>query len=268
LHADYSQMHQVLLNLCINARDAMPHGGTITIKAETCTQQQVRERFPRADQEQYICISMADTGEGMDEATRNRIFDPFFTTKEQGKGTGLGLAVVYGVIQSHNGFIDVKSVPGQGTLFQIFLPVPVSYKPLNILPQETISYTSGGSEKILLVEDENLLLNMLCLALESNGYSVMRASDGNEAINVYQQHQHEIALVVTDMGLPGMAGGDEFKMLKEINQNVKVILASGFFDPKIRVELQEAGVRGFIQKPYRSEEVLRIIRKVLDDRSE
>jgi PAS domain S-box-containing protein len=264
IHADHSQMHQVLLNLCVNARDAMPHGGTITIASEVVACEQIRERFPSADQEKYICISIADTGAGIDEQTRSRIFDPFFTTKEMGKGTGLGLAVVYGVIQAHHGFIDVKSALGQGTLFQLYLPVP-AVPERNTIPQLTAELNvSGHAETILVVEDEEFLMEALSYELEKNGFSVLRARDGMEAISVYREHQKEIVLVVTDMGLPAMTGMDEFKQLKELNPLVKVIFTSGFFEPEIKTELQTAGALGFIQKPYRLADVLRKIREAID----
>lgn len=266
IHADHSQMHQVLLNLCVNARDAMPHGGIITITTEISTQEQIRDRFPSADQAKYICISIADTGVGIDELTRSRIFDPFFTTKEMGKGTGLGLAVVYGVIQSHHGFIDVKSAIGQGSVFQLYLPVPVVPEKNNIPQNAANLKVFGHSETILLVEDEEFLLETLSYELETSGFSVLTARDGMEAISMYREHQKEISLVFSDMGLPSITGIDEFKKLKEMNPRVKVIFTSGFIEPEIKNELQIAGARGFIQKPYRPEDVLRKIRETIDDK--
>lgn len=266
IHADHSQMHQVMLNLCVNARDAMPRGGTITITAEVYTREQIRERFSSADQEKYICISIADTGEGIDELTRSRIFDPFFTTKEMGKGTGLGLAVVYGVIQSHHGFIDVKSALGQGSMFQLFMPVP-AVAARNVIFQRTAeSPVYGHAETILVVEDEEFIIETLSYELEKSGFSVLTARDGMEAISKYQEHLKEIVLVVTDMGLPAMTGIDVFKKLKELNPLVKVIFTSGFFEPEERTELQNAGAIGFIQKPYRPEDVVRKIQEAIDNK--
>ena len=264
IHADHSQMHQVILNLCVNARDAMPHGGTITIASEVVARGQIRDRFPSADQEKYICISIADTGAGIDEQTRSRIFDPFFTTKEMGKGTGLGLAVVYGVIQAHHGFIDVKSALGQGSCFLLYLPVPTVQENTTIHQLTDETKVFGRGDTILVVEDEEFLLEALSYELVKNGFSVLRAQDGMEAISVYRKHQKRIALVVTDMGLPAMTGMDEFKQLKELNPFVKVLFTSGFFEPEIKTELQTAGAMGFIQKPYRHADVLRKIREAID----
>jgi two-component system, cell cycle sensor histidine kinase and response regulator CckA len=267
IDADRTQIHQAMLNLCVNARDAMPRGGSITIKAERQTKTQTQEKFPTADQDAYICISVTDTGEGMDEATRHKIFDPFFTTKEKGKGTGLGLAVVYGVIQSHHGFIDVESEVGCGTTFRLYFPIPsVSELPADI-SMVAESFTIGGTETILLVEDEEALREMVRLMLESKGYKVFIAQDGNEAFKIFGQHRQEIDIVLTDMGLPGMTGIDVFKNFKQIVPAVSVIFASGFFEPDVKSELYKSGAKGFIQKPYSPDEVLRKIREVLDKKA-
>jgi PAS domain S-box-containing protein len=264
VNADRSQIHQVLLNLCVNARDAMPSGGSITFKVDILAKLHVQERFPAADQDSYIVVSVIDTGTGMNEETRRRIFDPFYTTKEQGKGTGLGLAVVYGVVQSHHGFIDVESELGRGTTFRLYFPISSTDEQAGDIPLITESFSIGGTETILVVEDEEALIEMVRLLLESKGYKVLTAQDGKEAVELYRQHKQEIDIVLTDMGLPGMTGADEFKMLKEIAPNVKVIFASGFFEPVIKSDLYIAGAKGFIQKPYSPDEILRQIREVLD----
>ena len=264
INADRTQIHQVLLNLSVNARDAMPKGGSITFKAEKQTKEQVQEKFPAADQDSYITISVIDTGTGMNEATRRRIFDPFYTTKEQGKGTGLGLAVVYGVVQSHHGFIDVESEMGRGTTFRLYFPIPPTSEQLSDVPLVIESFSAGGTETILVVEDEEALIEMMRLLLESKGYKVFTAQDGKEAVEMFRQHHREIDIVLTDMGLPGITGVDEFKILKEIAPNVKVIFASGFFEPVVKSDLYIAGAKGFIQKPYSPDEVLRKLREVLD----
>jgi PAS domain S-box-containing protein len=263
INADPTQIHQILLNLCVNARDAMPKGGTITIKAHVIAGAELRERFPEANEQQYICITVSDTGIGMDEMTRNRIFDPFFTTKEKGKGTGLGLSVVYGVVQAHHGFVDVESAVGSGTTFKLYLPVPKE----SITAREAgkaENLVHGGTETLLIVEDEDLLLDMVQLLLEAHGYTVLTAKDGMKAMDVYTQHEHEIALVISDMGLPKLSGDEEFKKLKEINPAVKMILASGYFEPDVKAALEKAGIQGFLQKPYIIEEVLAKIRKALE----
>jgi two-component system, cell cycle sensor histidine kinase and response regulator CckA len=264
ISADRAQIHQVILNLCVNARDAMPNGGLITVKVGRQTKAYIQNRFPVADYDSYICVSVADTGEGIEKAILPRIFDPFFTTKEMGKGTGLGLAVVYGVIQSHHGFVEVESTPGHGTIFRLYFPISslnehTAETPLTIEP-----YTLGGSETILLVEDEELLLDSVHQLLESKGYKVYVAQDGKEAVKLFRRHNREIDLVLTDLGLPGISGKEEFAKLKEIDLGVKVIMSSGFFEPDVKSELLKAGVKGFIQKPYIPDEILRVIRFVLD----
>ena len=264
--ADRTQIHQALLNLCVNARDAMPHGGSIIIEAAQQTGIQLKEQFPAADQNMYVCISITDTGEGMNEATRLRAFDPFFTTKDKGKGTGLGLSVVYGVVQAHRGFISVESELGHGTTFHLYFPIPdIIQKPADFLKAD--HFERGGTETILVVEDEELLLIAVRSLLEAKGYKVMSAQDGVEAIEVYKKHICEIALVLTDMGLPLMNGIDEFKKLREINPDAKIIFASGYLEPSVKAELLENGANGFLNKPYMSDQVLKILRKTLDNKS-
>ena len=265
--ADRTQIHQALLNLCINSRDAMPQGGSISISAGKQTKEQIYQKFPDAREKEYVCLTVTDTGKGMDEATRQRVYDPFFTTKEKGKGTGLGLSVVYGIVQAHHGFIDVKSDMGRGTTFRLFFPVPVISEQTAVPQQSVESYEIGGTETIMFVEDEELLLQMVSFLLESKGYKVLCARDGLEAVNIFLSHKQEIALVITDMGLPVMTGTDEFKKLREIDPNVKVIFASGFFEPDIKSELQKDGDNGFIQKPYDPNDILRMIRQVLDKKA-
>jgi two-component system, cell cycle sensor histidine kinase and response regulator CckA len=268
IYADRAQIHQAILNLYVNARDAMPHGGTITIKVEKQTKDHVQKRFPAADQDSYICISVTDTGEGIDKAIISRIFDPFFTTKEMGKGTGLGLAVVYGVLQSHHGYVDVESEREIGTTFRLYFPILLMNEQVITVPSISESIVVGGTETILLVEDEELLLESICRLLKSKGYKVYTTMDGIEAIKLYDQHKHEIDLVITDIGLPGITGKDEFKILKEMNPGIKVVLASGFFEPEMKLELLKAGAKGFIQKPYIPNDILRAIREALDTNSE
>ncbi len=268
IFADRAQIHQVILNLYVNARDAMPHGGTITIKVEKRMKDHVQKRFPAAEQNSYICISVTDTGEGIDKAIISRIFDPFFTTKEMGKGTGLGLAVVYGVLQSHHGYVDVESERELGTTFRLYFPIPLLNEQVIAVPSMPESIVVGGTETILFVEDEELLIESVRPLLKSKGYKVYTAVDGIEAIKLYDQHKQEIDLVMTDMGLPGITGKDEFKILKEMNPSVKVVLASGFFEPELKSELLKAGVKGFIQKPYIPDDILRIIREALDTKNE
>ncbi len=266
IHADRTQLHQTILNLCVNARDAMPNGGVISITATEMSGAAVKEKFFAADQQPYLCISVADTGEGMSDAVRDRIFDPFFTTKPQGKGTGLGLSVVSGIVQAHHGFINVESEPGKGTTFNLYFPV--SRDTANSADSHPhVHFAVGGHETILMVEDEELLLNAVTLLLESNGYTVLSAHDGAEAVEMYKRHQSEISLVITDLGLPIMTGLEEYKRLKEITPDINIIFASGFIDPDIKSELMIAGGQFFLQKPYVADEILKIIREALDKKT-
>jgi CheY-like chemotaxis protein len=244
----------------------MPKGGVIAIAIEFSTKEKVIQQFPSATYDRYLILSVSDTGTGMDETTKRQIFDPFFTTKELGKGTGLGLSVVYGIMQSHNGYISVDSEVGKGTTFHLFLPVPQELKKVQ-KEQEKKSIGMGrGAETILFVEDEELLRSVVASELESNGYTVHVAVDGREAIDVFKQHQNEISLVLTDMGLPKQTGGDVFLKLRQMNPMIKIILASGFIPQNQKSELLKAGAKEFIQKPYVLAEVLQKIREVLDEK--
>ncbi|MBI3193510.1 MAG: PAS domain S-box protein [Ignavibacteriae bacterium] len=263
--ADHNQLHQSLLNLCVNARDAMPEGGTLSISTTIVSKEVLRPQHPEAQEEHYACILVNDTGTGMKKETVERIFEPFFTTKEIGKGTGLGLAVVYGIVQSHRGFIDVKSVPGSGTTFRILLPmVPGSAEVLTPL-QEAEQPAPRGTETILLIEDEELLLELLVTLLRQYGYTVFTAMDGEEAILVFEQHYTEIQLVVTDLGLPKLSGWQAFQKMKETNPGIKVILATGYIEPHEKALFLEGGIREIISKPYEPTELLTVIHRVIHE---
>jgi PAS domain S-box-containing protein len=262
---DPSQIHQVLLNLCVNARDAMPKGGTIGIT--TCCQQgeTIREKFPGAVASKYVVLRVADTGIGMDKRTQSRIFEPFFTTKGVGKGTGLGLSVVFGILESHDGFVDVESEPDKGTTFHLYFPVlqPVDLEQAKAEIQQVIP---GGNETILVVEDEEMLTRLLRTSLQAAGYTVLIAVDGQEAVDLFDQHQDEIQLVLSDVGLPKLTGYDVFRKMKRTKPNLKFILASGFIEPQLKSEILKEGVRDFVQKPYSVYEVLKAIRTILDQK--
>jgi CheY-like chemotaxis protein len=242
----------------------MPKRGTLSISTTAVHGDVVSARFPKATARQYVQIEVADTGIGMDEATRQRIFEPFFTTKGPGKGTGLGLAVVFGIVEHHSGFIDVRSTPGGGTSFAIFLPVPENaledLQEANTGSQEM----PGGTETILLVEDEETLRELVKASLVSKGYTVLTAGDGMEGLEIYQSRQEEIAIVLCDVGLPLLSGPDMFTRIREINPEAKVILASGFIDAETKAEMFKAGLNEFIQKPYLNDIVLLKIREVID----
>ncbi len=262
--ADSTQIHQVLLNLCVNARDAMPEGGKLAISTQTVEGTSIQSKFPKAKICNYVVVEVSDTGSGMDEETRLKIFEPFFTTKEPGKGTGLGLAVAFGIISLHYGFIDVASTPGRGTTFSLYFPVNVEeIEPFHI-KGEMLGETPGGTETILLVEDEEMLRELAKMALKGKGYTVITATNGEEAIQIYKARKKEIALVLSDMGLPKLDGYSAFKELKEINPAIKFVIASGYIDPVQKSEILKSGVKEFIQKPYVPNDMLSKIRNVLD----
>ncbi|HTY36303.1 MAG TPA: PAS domain S-box protein [Bacteroidota bacterium] len=262
--ADSTQLHQMILNLCINSRDAMPRGGTLSLVTNLMDGRDVAGRFSGAGAAQYVVLEVSDTGEGMDEETRRRVFEPFFTTKEKGKGTGLGLASVYGIIEGHGGFVDVESELGTGTSFQIYLPAEVETKKNREIKREPLGDVPRGTETILVVEDEDMLRDLLKGVLTSKGYTVVTAADGVEAVELYMLHRKEIALVVADVGLPRLSGNEVFHKLKRINAKVNVVLASGFLEPGFTAEVLKSGVREIIRKPYQPDELLRSIRRILD----
>jgi PAS domain S-box-containing protein len=260
---DHGQIHQSVLNLCVNARDAMPKGGSITISTNVSSGDLVRDIFPEADDEQYVCLGVTDTGTGMSEETRSKIFEPFFTTKERGKGTGLGLAVVYGIVRSHRGFIDVRSKPGMGTTFNLYFPVPLQ-RVVNVRKADGIGAIPKGTETILLVEDEEMLLEFTRSLIESYGYTTIVATDGVEAVERFRSNYANIALVLSDMGLPKLGGLEALIEMKKIDPRVKAILASGYLDPQVRAEMLRVDAKDFLQKPYDPKELLKTIRSVID----
>jgi PAS domain S-box-containing protein len=266
INADRSQLHQLLLNLCVNARDAMPKGGILTINTRMVSVESLRHQHPDAVASSYACIEVSDTGEGMTPETRRRIFEPFFTTKEPGKGTGLGLAVVFGVVQTHKGFIDVESKIGKGTTFSIYLPVSQVVEPISVKDGETLEEIPGGTETLLIVEDEEMLMMSLRMALVDKGYKVLPAGDGLAAVNIYKERKKEIGLVLTDLGLPKMSGMEECTQIKKLNPGARMIVATGYLDPEMKSEFLKAGIQHFLFKPYDLKQVLKVIREALDEK--
>lgn len=264
IKADHNQVHQALLNLFVNARDAMPKGGTISVKTSTLLGDELCKKFPDANDQNYVSIVISDEGAGMDKETLNRVFEPFFTTKKRSKGTGLGLAVVYGVVSSHHGFIDVDSELNVGTTFNIYLPVAEDI----IIPSHRSNgdqkSAKGGSETILFVEDEEMLRKLIENLLKDNGYKVLTAEDGEKAVEMYSKNADNIDLVITDMGLPKLNGWKAYQKMREYNPEVKMILASGYLDPEIRAELKDNSQEYFIQKPYNLNDMLKKVREVIE----
>ncbi|HWP57950.1 MAG TPA: MASE1 domain-containing protein [Candidatus Acidoferrales bacterium] len=257
--ADPSQISQALLNLCVNARDAMPAGGRLTISTRAVAGAQLREREADSDAEFYVCIEVTDTGLGMEESVRHRIFEPFFTTKRVGEGTGLGLAIVYGIVRSHKGSIEVDSQPGCGSTFRLFLPITLAVgmaAGYDLSPAPAGQAGGNGRGTVLVVEDEEAVLCLLKDALLRHGYEVLTAADGEQAIDLYRRHQNAIDAVLLDLGLPKITGDQVLQTLQQQNPRVNVIVASGYIEPELRSRLLQAGVKDHVYKPYLMEQIL------------
>ena len=268
VHADHDQLMQALLNLCVNARDAMPEGGNLTISTGLEEGPALRQRFPEAGAELYVRIRVADSGVGMDEATRGRIFEPFFTTKEAGKGAGLGLSVVYGILKNHGGFIDVETAPKRGSAFSIWFPaVPtLARRPVGKEIPLAEPASRGGRETVLLVEDEETLLQALKSILEAEGYTVLESRSGPEALRAFESREGPVDLVLADLGLPGMTGWQTLLEIWKKDPDVRGIVASGFLDPDLKAQMLARGASALLQKPYSVDDVLAKIREALEKR--
>ena len=261
ISADPTQIHQVLMNLTLNARDAMPSGGTLTIKAQNAS---IDENYARMNIEaapgNYVLLTVEDTGEGMSEEVLNRIWDPFYTTKEIGKGTGLGLSTALSIVKSHNGFINVYSEPHKGTQFSIYLPASETSAEVFESRKQSL-YPTGNGEVILVVDDEANIRQVTTATLEKHGYKTLTAADGTEAIAVYTQNE-KIALVITDMSMPYMDGAATIRALRKINPKLKIIAASGLTNPQ-RADNQDLNTNAFLLKPFTAEKLLTTIAEVL-----
>jgi PAS domain S-box-containing protein len=262
VEVDQAQIEQVLLNLYVNAWQAMPHGGHLYVETSHVALAEDYARPLGVEPGNYVKISVIDTGVGMDKATQARIFDPFFTTKERGRGTGLGLASAYGVIKNHGGIIDVHSEKGKGTTVNIYLPA--SEKQVEVRKGKPVDQIVMGTGTVLLVDDENVILGVGKAMLEKIGYKVLLANSGKEAIELYSRHKGEIDLVVLDMIMPHMGGGETYDRMKENNPKIKVLLSSGYSINGQATEILERGCDGFIQKPFNMEELSLRIREILD----
>ncbi|HTM08074.1 MAG TPA: response regulator [Verrucomicrobiae bacterium] len=267
--ADPNRLQQALLNLCVNARDAMNGSGSLRLSNSTVAGEQLRSRFPDASEDRYICVKVTDSGTGMDPDVKDRIFDPFFTTKGPGQGTGLGLTAVYGIIREHDGFVEVESEPGRGTTFYLYLPLkPIDEK--STVAVHTVNLNGieerRGDETLLFVDDEERQVSLIQDFLRSRGYRVLVARDGVEAVEVHRRHKDEIAAVILDLGLPRLNGWEAFLRMKHDQPNVKTIFASGYIKAEIRSEMINQGVVGIIHKPYLPEELLAKVVETINER--
>ncbi|MEA3359014.1 MAG: response regulator, partial [Thermodesulfobacteriota bacterium] len=261
VEVDQGQIEQVFLNLYINAWQAMPGGGELYLITENVIFDESYVKSYGVEPGRYVKISVTDTGTGMDEDIKQRIFDPFFTTKEMGRGTGLGLASAYGIIKNHSGFINVYSEKGAGATFNIYLPV--SEKVVSgekRLAKEVLR----GTETVLFVDDEDIIIDVGEQLLEKLGYSVLKAKTGREALDVYKEKRNIIKIVVLDMIMPEMSGGDVYDGLKEINPEIKVLLSSGYSINGLAQSILDRGCNGFIQKPFNLKELSHKLREILD----
>jgi PAS domain S-box-containing protein len=258
--ADRGQIDQVLLNLYVNAADAMPGGGKLILKTQNQTHLNIKSDQYNPMPGNYVQLTITDTGSGMDKSTLERIFDPFFTTKEMGRGTGLGLASVYGIIKSHDGYIDVESEKGHGTTFTIFLPASESGVEGNA---EADARLIKGSGTLLIVDDEELVLDVGANMLEKLGYTVLKAHNGTEAVEIFEANKDKIKMVILDIIMPDMGGGAVYDKIKPINPDVKVLLSSGYSVDGQAIELLERGCDGFMQKPFTIEELSGKITQIL-----
>ncbi|WP_246275696.1 PAS domain S-box protein [Brasilonema bromeliae] len=259
--ADATQLHQVLMNLCVNARDAMPDGGTLTISAENqCMDESYARMYVDAKVGLYVVMTITDTGTGIGPEIMDRIFDPFFTTKEVGKGTGLGLSTVMGIVKSHGGFVNVYSEMGKGSTFEVYLP---SSQVTETQVATDVELPRGNGELILAVDDEATICEITKTALESHNYRVLTASDGIEALALYAQYKNDISVVLIDMMMPGIDGSTTILTLQRMNPQVQIIAMSGLMSNSTTTQNRSLGIQYFLPKPFTVQALLSTLREVL-----
>jgi CheY-like chemotaxis protein len=263
INADPTQIDQVLMNLAVNARDAMPEGGKLIVEtANMVLDEEYARRHLEAKPGRYVLLTVTDTGAGMDKDTLEHIFEPFYTTKAAGEGTGLGLAMVHGIVRLHGGHIRCYSEPGRGTTFRIYLPALTLHEDMEPAPVRPMPL--GGSETILLVDDEEHIRDLCSRILTKAGYKVIAASNGKEALDVYERRGDEIGLVVLDLMMPEMGGKHCLEGLLTLNSSVKAVIASGHSAGGPVEDALAAGAKGFVNKPYDIRQVLEVVRRALD----
>lgn len=264
IQADQGQVEQVLWNLFVNAADAMPDGGELFISTANVTHEDMKDRLYVPKSGKYVVLTVTDTGHGMDRKTLERAFDPFYTTKGVGRGTGLGLSSAYGIVKAHGGYLDVESEPGGGTTFRVFLPATEGEVDE---PARLATELAKGTGTVLLVDDEEPVLEVGKELLEAMGYLVLAAKDGNEAVEIYTKNATGIDIVVLDMIIPGMRGSEVFDRLREIDPNVKVLLASGYAIDGEASKIIDRGCNGFIQKPFHMKELAEKINEIINSQT-
>jgi CheY-like chemotaxis protein len=263
IRADRGQIEQILMNLCVNARDAMPEGGRLTIETESVEiGQGFCQSHPWAKPGRYALISVTDTGCGIDEEYLETIFDPFFTTKGVGEGTGLGLSTVYGLVRQHGGLIHVYSEVDKGTTFKIYLPQ--LGRSATILGEQKVDVAPAGSETILLAEDDDVVRKLSKAFLTRAGYHVLVANNGEEALAVFEEHADEIDLVLLDVVMPKLGGRAVFERIRQTHPHIRTLFASGYSMSAIHTNFVLEEGFALIQKPYERKVLLRKVREVLD----
>ena len=261
IQGDMNQIEQIIMNLIVNARDAMPDGGSIAIKTKRREilkgMPDVPPYVPPGD---YVLFSISDTGSGIPKEIKDKIFEPFFTTKERGKGTGLGLSTVYGAVKEHKGYISVQSAPGKGTVFTIYIPFGNESAGAEDRKQPA---SVEGSETVLVIDDESAILHVIQDTLSNHGYKVLTVSDAASGLSIFKKAWGEIALVITDIVMPNINGQELIAQIKTINPGVKVLAISGY--SKYVAPKDEIGeINGFLQKPFESYYLLTVVRRILD----
>jgi CheY-like chemotaxis protein len=266
IQGDVNQMEQVIMNFIVNARDAMPKtGGRIVIRTQSRTVVKgMPDVPPYVPPGEYVQISVSDTGTGIPDDIVHKIFEPFFTTKEQGKGTGLGLSMVYGAIKDHEGYLSVQSTLGVGSVFTVYLPAAAATM---VAGSKAVSIMqASGKETLLVVDDEQDILDIMRDSLESQGYKVFATSDSNVAMDLYRRIFHEVALVISDIAMPGIDGKELIRQIKGVNPDVKILAVSGYSRYVAgNDEIKE--IDGFLQKPFESYYLLSVVRRILDTKS-
>ncbi len=265
VEGDAAQIQSVIMNLCINARDAMPEGGTLTLRTSNVTldEDYVESRL-EATPGDYVQVAVADTGVGMDQDVMGRVFEPFFTTKEVGKGTGLGLAMAYGIVKDHGGHILVDSKVGEGSTFTF--RIPASAAPVALVQEGDREEALGGGESILVVDDEGQVLRLAKRILESYGYDVLLVEQGSQAVETLRANLGKIDLVILDIGMPGMGGRETQRRLRELDPEIPILISSGYSPGGQAKQMLAMGAQGFLPKPYQIDDLARAVRRILDSR--
>jgi CheY-like chemotaxis protein len=260
---DVGQLDRILANLVTNSVDAMATGGHIVLSTRIVKVDDFPELLPELAAEHYVCLAVADTGKGIDSSTRQHVFEPFFTTKDRGHGTGLGLPVVYGLMQAHHGYVDVRSEIGQGTSISLFFPVPrpAAPSPPPVVPPADPA--PSGAETVLVVEDEADVRYFLETVLRTHNYIVLGAGDVEEALEVFKAHENEIKLLFSDVGLPKVDGITLAQRLRQQKPELAIVLASGYPTKDYKERIDHLGPQAFLSKPYNTQEILEAVRSAL-----